>query len=584
MSTDKRFARWAALLAFAVILTYANHFTNDFHFDDFHTIVDNIYIRDIGNVPSFFLDATKSTALPANQAYRPIVTSMTAFEYWLGHGLYPVSFHATIFALFLLQGVLMYFLYLKLFDLALPQERNRYVALVAVGWYMLHPANAETINYILAQSDSISTLFVVLAFVLFLYSARARRQYLYLIPVALGGLTKPTAVMFAPLLLAYVLVYEQQVGLPEIAGTGRTRRTVFALKTTAVAFLFCALLFGFLRHMDSPTWVFGGTSRFRYLITQPFVLLHYFTTFFLPLHLSADTDWTTLTSVLDVRFFIGMLFVILLFLAALVATRQRRYFPIAFGIFWFFLALAPTSTIIPLAEVTNDHRMFYPFVGLTMSVVWALSLLLDKLRSARPETPLFSRAVVIVIVLALTAYAYGTVRRNAVWHTEASLWRDVTLKSPKNPRGLMNYGLALMGKSDYAGAESYFIRALRLAPDYSYLFINLGIVANKTGRLAEAEQYYQKGITADPTNPSCYYFYGLFLRDHGRSREAIWNFRKTLQLAPAHLDARHALLKTYENLHETDKVRKLAEETLRIAPNDRIAAAALAATGPRGGE
>jgi len=39
--------RWllVALMLLAVAATYANHFHNAFHFDDFHTIVDNPAIQ-----------------------------------------------------------------------------------------------------------------------------------------------------------------------------------------------------------------------------------------------------------------------------------------------------------------------------------------------------------------------------------------------------------------------------------------------------------------------------------------------------------------------------------------------------------
>lgn len=44
-----------AFLAFALLIAaYANHFENGFHFDDYHTIVNNLYIRNIHNIPAFF--------------------------------------------------------------------------------------------------------------------------------------------------------------------------------------------------------------------------------------------------------------------------------------------------------------------------------------------------------------------------------------------------------------------------------------------------------------------------------------------------------------------------------------------------
>ena len=64
----------------------------------------------------------------------------------------------------------------------------------------------------------------------------------------------------------------------------------------------------------------------------------------------------------------------------------------------------------------------------------------------------------------LSAHAVGVRQRNNVWHTEESLWLDVTLKSPANGRGLMNYGLVQMGKGNLAVAEDYFNRALERTP------------------------------------------------------------------------------------------------------------------------
>ena len=41
----------AVVLLIVLTAAYANHFENEFHFDDFHTIVNNVHIRDIKNIP-----------------------------------------------------------------------------------------------------------------------------------------------------------------------------------------------------------------------------------------------------------------------------------------------------------------------------------------------------------------------------------------------------------------------------------------------------------------------------------------------------------------------------------------------------
>lgn len=443
---NKFFYLLASILFIAVIITYTNHFHNSFHFDDAHSIVNNIYIKNLRNIFLFFKDGTTISSLPTNQSYRPLVTTTLAMDYWFGKGLHPFYFHLSTFILFMIQGLFMYFLYLRVFNLSYRNSWNNFVALFTTAWYMLHPANAETINYILARSDSLSTLFVVLAFVLFMYSPFCRRWHLYLIPVALGSLTKPTAVMFGPLLLVYILLFEEKTALEDLPKKNNFGQFISAVKTASPALIFCVFLFLFTRIMEPETWTPGGTSRFYYLITQPYVLLHYFTTFFLPISLSADTDCTTLKSLMDIRFFIGFSFVLILFFTAVAASKSEKLRAISFGILWFFISLIPTSTVIPLAEVMNDHRLFYPYVGLMMSVCWALALILMRARKSFKEEQIFNRLTIIVILAVLALYALGTLQRNKVWRTEETLWQDVTEKSPENGRGLMNYGLALMSQ------------------------------------------------------------------------------------------------------------------------------------------
>src|SRR5439155_17473687 len=176
------------------------HFRNAFHFDDAHTIENNAYLRDIRNIPLFFQSARTVSSDPSHQSYRPLVTTTLAIDYRIAGGLNPVVFHVTSFALFAAQCLAMLFLFRRLLDRARPHRWNRWLALFAVSWYALHTANAETVNYIIARSDIMSTLGSVLAVVLFSGGGRARRWKLYLIPAAAAVLSKEQGAMAALLL------------------------------------------------------------------------------------------------------------------------------------------------------------------------------------------------------------------------------------------------------------------------------------------------------------------------------------------------------------------------------------------------
>jgi hypothetical protein len=56
------------LLIVAATITYSNHFENAFHFDDSHTIENNLFIQDIKNIPLFFKYGTTFSSLPSKQS------------------------------------------------------------------------------------------------------------------------------------------------------------------------------------------------------------------------------------------------------------------------------------------------------------------------------------------------------------------------------------------------------------------------------------------------------------------------------------------------------------------------------------
>ena len=318
-----------------------------------------------------------------------------------------------------------------------------------------------------------------------------------------------------------------------------------------------------------------GGSMYSYLITQPYVILHYFWTFFLPLDLSADTDLLAFNTVFDNRFYLGILFLILMFWLILYFSKIKELRPASYGLIWFFITLIPTSSFIPLSEVLNDHRMFYPFIGLALACANISGYLYTKyfsLVSQSLKSSFKSQIIIILFVLIIIgSNAYGIYQRNKVWHDEESLWLDVTIKSPKNGRGLMNYGLTQMEKGNYEIALKYFEKALVYNPYYSYLYINIGILKNAINKSEEAETYLKKAITYDPSYYGCYYYYANFLFKHNRYYEAIPLYEKAIELSPYYLNSSYELMQIYLNSGQWVNLRELAGKTLKISTDDKTA-------------
>jgi hypothetical protein len=188
----------AAFLIVALTAVYWNHFDNGFHFDDSHTIVNNGYIKDIGNIPLIFQDAKTTSSLPTNQAYRPMITSLNTIDFWITGSLNPNVFHWHIYLEFLLLLGLLFLFMLKLFEKA-DGKKHYLLAVLGTGFFAFHTATAETINYIIARSDGFSTLMVLISAIVYVNGTGWRKQ-LALIPFIIGCLAKPTTLMLAPIL------------------------------------------------------------------------------------------------------------------------------------------------------------------------------------------------------------------------------------------------------------------------------------------------------------------------------------------------------------------------------------------------
>lgn len=561
------FAAAAAVLLF--LAAYANSFRNAFHFDDAHVIQNNPWIRDLANIPRFFTDANTFSSLPQNTTYRPLLSVSLAIDYAIARGLNPIPYHVQQLLLFAALGVLIFLFYRRVLQttpLAASQPATiGWVALFAATLFCVHTGNTQPGNYISARSELLSAIGVLGAFAMYIHVPRSHRFHLYLVPAILGMLAKNHAIMFAPLLLLYKLLFEFALSfrqtLTQRHCPDRTRALIFSIP----AFVVLGSLLVFIEAMPSDAQNYGGGSRWAYLATSTWVWVRYVGLYFLPIGLTADTD-LQLFQGFDARILAGIAVLAASLVIAWRASNNASTRPIAFGILWFWIAIAPTSTIFPLAEVTNDHRYFIGFIGLNLAVLWALVLLVAGSRSLHRYVPYAAAGLLI-------AHAVGTHVRNRVWRSDETLWSDVVEKSPKNGRGLMNYGLTLMRRGQLTEARDLYVRAQEFNPNYSYLEVNLGIVNAALGDHVEAEKHFQRAVQLDVRQPVVHRYFARWLMERGRGVEAMGRLQSLAGSAPSDVEARRELTAIYAALGLDAPMRDRAREILAVLRDDAAARA-----------
>lgn len=553
--------QWIGLSIVLALTTvvYSEHFHGAFHIDDIHTIINNAYIRDLGYIPQFFTDGTTSSSLPANQTYRPVLTTTLAIDYHLGGGTADtLAFHITSFIIFLCLGLCLFLLLRAMYYLA--DERHAgVIAVFAAGWFMLHPLSAEAVCYIIQRGDVLAAFFVVLALLLYVSSPLSRRFYLYLIPVVLGILSKPIAVVFPLLLLAYILLFEQKK-------TGVARALPWSQVVVA---MIVAIGTGLLVYAMTPaTYQPGGGDAWLYRFTQPYVLGFYFVEWFAPLWLAADHGAQVFESPFLVEALVGYLFIALLVVAIIFATRRERTRPIAFGLAWYLIANLTTSWI-SLGEVATDHRMFFPSIGLAIAVSWAIYLLVDALGHRFKAVKVAHYVAGGICTIGLLGYAYGAYQRTLAWQTEESLWSDAVVKYPKSANAHLSYGLALLQRKALPEAEKQFAEVLRLKPAYAMANLDMGIVKHEQGKDNESGQYLKYAVESGGDEcPPCHYYYAMYLNQVGQTDSAIRHLYAAYRLSVANVEGRELLMELLYKQHRAEELRKVAGEVLAVSPGD----------------
>ena len=190
-------------------------------------------------------------------------------------------------------------------------------------------------------------------------------------------------------------------------------------------------LLGYTARAAGDTW-----TPWSYLWTQAGVITHYLALAFKPWPLVFDYyDWPRAHSPVDVL--PQALFLSALFGGTVVAIVKRH--PFGFAGAWFFLTLAPTSSLLPIpTEIAAEHRMYAPLAALVaIAIVTVFVVLRFYLARESPErrVPRLANEIMFGTMLLVLGLASLTRARTLDYASDEALWRDTVVKRPANARG-----------------------------------------------------------------------------------------------------------------------------------------------------
>ena len=250
-------------------------------------------------------------------------------------------------------------------------------------------------------------------------------------------------------------------------------------------------------------------------------------------------------------------------------TRYTLYASrfLAFGIFWFFITLSVESSIIPIRDVINEHRLYLPSVGaiiaFSITIFYVLQFIVHRFRVF---TSYFLLLSTIILVLSITTY-----QRNIVWKDEVSLWEDVVKKSPYKARGHNNLGLAYMEDGRLEEAIEHYRTAILLKPDYANANYNLGLAFRARGLLDEAIKHFQTAMKLNINDAEAHNELGVAYGMKGEFNKALEHFQIALRLDPQNAYAYRNIGTVYEKMGLLEDAIKEYHIALRLNPELKVA-------------
>ena len=123
-----------------------------------------------------------------------------------------------------------------------------------------------------------------------------------------------------------------------------------------------------------------------------------------------------------------------------------------------------------------------------------------------------------------------------------ALTTDTGEKIDSNNADLYNIaGICAITLGDNERAEYYWRQTIRLNPEASEAYFNLGLLCARSQRDEEAEQFYQKTISIDPRNVGAHNNLGLIFVKQKQEENAEYCYRQAIALNPGNSEA-HANL------------------------------------------
>ncbi|MBZ5725730.1 MAG: hypothetical protein LAP87_12115 [Acidobacteriia bacterium] len=491
---------------------------------------------------------------------RPVLMTSYFLNYWLwGEGTF--SYHVLNVAIHAVNTGLVCLILLRLLGKAgWAKSKATAASIIGAGIFLVHPLQTESVSYIAGRSESLATMFALLAYAVCLYRRRESISWLEAVAVlalfGLGVKTKENVVSLAGILVLTDVFWPAPFTLEGL----RKNRRLYLLMIPGAAGAAIAI-FRLLSRSATAGFSAAMFTWYQYLFTEARVLFLYVRLAIIPVGQSIDHDYVPSRTVTEHGAIVYML--LLAALVALSVLWRRRYPLFCFGLLWFLIWLAPTSSVVPLDDAIVERRMYGALIGLIFIGCEIAS------RVRLPRATGYGIMAAVVVGFGILCY-----QRNQLWGDPDRLLALAAFESTHNPRPLLNFAEALDERNRCDLAIPYLRRAELMAPNSYYVHAMWGRTLSCLGHYPEALQRLQLAAALQPTS-QVWEWIGLTYGQLGMSDEAGKALQKAVKLNRDSESAHGSLALWYEKMNNLAMAEQEYEITVSLDFSDTWAKAGL---------
>ena len=545
------------------LAVYLNALHNPFVYDDLINVVDKLAIRDL----------TSLETILTFDRFRPVVN----LSYAMDHALWkmnPLGYHLTSLLLHAINVALLFWVVLVIRrDLDRRGDAEQRVsgeedaarnqtnlAFLTAVLFAVHPMMTEAVGYISGRAEVLCATFFLAGFLAFRQVILFRRWRWRWLGIGLGLLVLGLGTKELMAMLPFVLLAYDRLVLDHARPEARQR--LFRLHLPLIG---AVMLVGLLR-LGANLWLeYQSLPRPipQNMMMQLSVVWRYIFLLAAPLSLSVVHQVRAVTDLVDpVAIAAGVALLLLLALAWLGRHQQPL---ISLGAAWFFLVLAPSSSIVPLLEPMAEHRTYLASGGFFLALAVGIVKLVAWLDNRSGHPSAWPRVVLLLLLAALTV---GTVKRNEVWADPVILWQDAVEKAPAVPAPHYALGDAYRIKNNCIAAVPHYRKAIGLLPNELRIYLNLGICLAKMDKEEEAIQVFQGALKIHPGNVQVLNNLGTLAKRSNKTDKAREYFNKALDSDPSNPVALLNLALLAQKNKQWDEARIFLKRSLEQDPEN----------------